>query len=138
VAKGSQVVSKSVMSEQRYRLRSSIPKGYNRGDFSFVVEDEFRLKLEQAWTSFRRPVISAMIESSYTCGQVLHEFMNGLDHPGYHSGGSAVTFFQVCKLANDKWTEFLEWCVLDHSLYLTFGEETRANAKCALFNLTDR
>ena len=116
-------------------LRSSIPRGYHKGDFSFVVEEELRHNLEDAWKSFSRPIISTMM-NSYTCGQTLNEFLAGLKH-SVHSGGSSVTFFQVCKMAKEKWPEFLEWCVLDDNLYLAFGEQTRANAKSALFKLTN-
>jgi hypothetical protein len=72
-----------------------------------------------------------MIESpDYTCGQILNEFMGGLNSTE-HSGGSAVTFFHVMKMAKDNWAEFLEWCIKDDNLYLGFGQETRARAKIA-------
>jgi hypothetical protein len=120
-----------------YFLRSSLPRGYNKGDFSFIVEDEFRINLQDAWESFCRPVLRQALNSSeYTCGQTLQEFMKGLGHPEIHSGGSSVTYFQVCKLAQDDWSEFLRWCVSDQNLYLNFRKDTRENARTALSKLT--
>ena len=119
-----------------YALRSSFPKGDKHGDFSLIKEESLKSSLEDAWKSFSRPLLQRMIKSNeYTCGQLLHKFMEGLEDHSLHSGGSAVTYFQVCKLAEEDWKELLKWCESDDCMYLPFNQETRSNARTALSKL---